>query len=56
MPPVEVDGVWTQQWEVRALTAEELAVRQAPITAREKLKTIVGLTDAEIQSLVKGLR
>lgn len=56
VPPVEVDGVWTQQWEVRALTPEELAIRQAPITAREKLKNVVGLTDAEILSLVKGLR
>lgn len=54
--PIQVDGVWTQQWEVRPLTEEEIATRQAPITAREKLKTIVGLTDAEIGALIRGLR
>lgn len=26
--PVQVDGVWKQVWEVRELTAEELAARQ----------------------------
>lgn len=51
--PVEVKGVWIQNWEVRELTAEELERRNAPKTAREKLKAL-GLTDIEIEALTRG--
>ena len=54
--PSLVDGVYTQVWNVRELTQEELDAIQAPVTARQKLKTVVGLTDAEIESLIRGLR
>lgn len=54
--PDLVDGAYIQAWMVRNLTEEELAIRQAPTTAREKLKTVVGLTDAEIEALIRGLR
>lgn len=54
--PSLVDGVYTQVWNTRSLTQEELDAVQAPITARQKLKTVVGLTDAEIESLIRGLR
>jgi hypothetical protein len=54
--PELIDGVYTQTWAVRELTAEEIAVRQAPFTARQKLKDTVGLTDAEIDALIRGLR
>jgi hypothetical protein len=54
--PDLVDGVYVQAWTVRNLTEEELAIRQAPTTAREKLKMVVGLTDAEIEALTRGLR
>lgn len=31
--PIEVDGVWTQQWTVRAATADEMLARQAVLQA-----------------------
>lgn len=54
--PLVVDGIYTQSWGIRDLTETELESRMAPFTAREKLKTVVGLTDAEIEALVRGLR
>jgi len=54
--PLLGDGTYTQVWGVRELTQEELDTIQAPITARQKLKTVVGLTDAELESLIRGLR
>lgn len=54
--PSLIDGVYHQVWSVRDLTPEELEIQQAPFTARQKLKTVVGLTDAEIEALVRGLR
>lgn len=51
--PIEIDGVWTQQWNVRPLTAEEIERRDAPRTAKEKLVAL-GLTDLEIQALING--
>lgn len=53
--PVEVDGVMTQNWQVRDMTAEEIERRDAPITARQKLIDL-GLTEVEIEALVRGLR
>lgn len=39
-PPAEVDGVWTQQWEVRDKTAEELAaVRNSLHEQRRNART-----------------
>jgi hypothetical protein len=56
LAPEENDGVWTQVWALRDLTAEELERKNAPITARQKLKDVLGLTDAEIEALIRGLR
>jgi hypothetical protein len=53
-PPVEVDGVWRQQWAVVPLTEEEIAWRDAPITAKQKLSAL-GLSEAEISALARGL-
>ena len=52
--PVDVDGVLSQGWTVRDLTAEELARRAAPANAKAKLVEL-GFTDAEISALVSGL-
>jgi hypothetical protein len=52
--PVEVNGVMTQNWQVRDMTAEEMERRDAPKTAREKLIAL-GLTEAEVEALVRGL-
>ena len=54
--PALVDGAYVQVWLTRDLTQSELEFRAAPFTAREKLRTIVGLTDAEIEALVRGLK
>lgn len=53
--PTEIDGVLTQTWVYRDLTAEEIARRDAPITAKAKLIAL-GLTEVEIQALSYGLR
>ena len=55
LAPAVVDGVLKQIWEVRDLTEEEIARVNAPKTARAKLIAL-GLTDAEIDSLVLGIR
>lgn len=52
--PEEVDGVLSQVWETRPMTEEEIARRDAPKTGKAKLKKL-GLTDAEIEALAKGL-
>ena len=52
--PALVDGVMTQQWAIRALTAEELERINAPATAKAKLLAL-GLTEIEIQTLLRGL-
>lgn len=53
--PTEIDGVLTQTWVYRDMTAEEIERRDAPITAKAKLIAL-GLTEAEIQALSYGLR
>ncbi len=53
--PEEVDGVMTQSWVVRDMTQEEIDRRDAPKRAKEKLIEL-GLTEAEVESLVRGLR
>jgi hypothetical protein len=52
--PVDVDGVLSQGWSVRDLTAEELDRRNAPANAKARLVEL-GFTDAEIAALVSGL-
>lgn len=52
--PKKIQGVWTQQWTVRDLTAEELERRNAPATAKAKLIAL-GLTELEIAALTRGL-
>jgi len=52
--PVEVEGVMTQSWTVRKMTANELARRDAPANARAKLIAL-GLTELEVNALVSGL-
>ena len=52
--PVEVDGVMTQNWIVRDMTQKEIDRRDAPKRAKEKLIAL-GLTEAEVQALVRGL-
>jgi hypothetical protein len=49
-------GTYTQTWAIRNLTSEEIEAREAPFTARQKLKDTVGLTDVEIEALIRGLR
>ena len=52
--PIEVNGVMTQKWVVRDMTAEEIERRDAPANAKAKLIAL-GLTEAEIEALVRGL-
>ena len=52
--PVDVDGVLSQGWTVRDLTAEELDRRDAPDNAKAKLIAL-GLTEAEVSALISGL-
>lgn len=52
--PIEVEGVMTQNWQIRDMTAEEIERRDAPETAKAKLMAL-GLSELEIQALVRGL-
>jgi hypothetical protein len=52
--PVLTDGVYVQTFNVRLLTSDEIARRDAPITAKAKLIAL-GLTDVEIQAILMGL-
>jgi len=36
--PVQVDGVWTQQWLVRSLTAQELEAKALELAEIEKIR------------------
>mgnify|MGYP003644875032 CR=1 FL=1 len=51
---VDLDGVLSQGWTVRDLTAAEIERRDAPANAKAKLETL-GFTEAEIQALISGL-
>jgi hypothetical protein len=53
--PELIDGNYKQNWALRAKTEQELLAEQAPQTARQKLKDL-GLTDLEIDALIRGLR
>jgi hypothetical protein len=52
--PIEVEGLMTQNWVLRDMTAEEIERRDAPANAKAKLIAL-GLTEAEIEALVRGL-
>ena len=52
--PIDVDGVLSQGWAVRDLTAEELARRDAPANAKARLVEL-GLTEVEVQALISDL-
>lgn len=54
--PTLVDGVLKQTWVVSDLTTEELERSNAAQTGRQKLKDVAGLTDDEIDALIRGLR
>lgn len=51
---VDVDGVLSQGWTVRDLTAAEIERKDAPANAKARLKTL-GFTEAEIAALIAGL-
>lgn len=54
--PTLVNGILKQVWIVSDLTAEELERSNAAQTGRQKLKDVAGLTDDEIDALIRGLR
>lgn len=51
--PVEENGIWYRSWNVRKMTSEEKARRDAPKTAKQKLLAL-GLTEAEIEVIKMG--
>jgi hypothetical protein len=51
--PEQIDGIWKQSWIVRDLTEEELAIANAPTTAREKLASL-GFSEAEILAIFQN--
>jgi hypothetical protein len=52
--PALVDGVLTRTFVVRKLTTEELELRSAPLTARQRFMDL-GFTDAEISAIARGI-
>lgn len=52
--PVLVDGIYHQSFSVRPLTEEELAKKNAPETARQKLVAL-GFSEDEIRMIKLGL-
>jgi hypothetical protein len=52
--PKQINGVWIRQYTVRDLNAAEKARKDAPKTAKAKLKAL-GLSDVEIEALSQGL-
>lgn len=52
--PQEISGAWVQVWAVRDMTADEIEARNAPITAKQRLKSL-GFSDLEIQAIGRGL-
>lgn len=52
--PTLIDGVLTRVYTVRKLTAEELQVRSAPATARQRFIDL-GFSDAEISAIARGI-
>jgi hypothetical protein len=54
LEPVEIDGVLTQNLVAKDMTAEQLEIKQAPISAKAKLVKL-GFTELEIAALGEGL-
>jgi hypothetical protein len=54
LQPVEIDGVFYQQWATRPMTEEEVERREAPARARQKLIDL-GFTELEIRAISRGL-
>lgn len=52
--PTVIDGVMTQNWVVREMTAEEEERINAPKRAKQKLLDL-GLTEIEIEALLVGM-
>lgn len=52
--PTLIDGILTQTFAVRDMTAEEIERRDAPKNAKAKLLAL-GLTELEVEALVQGL-
>ena len=53
LEPVKVGNKYQQNFVVRKLTEKELAIKNAPITAKQKLLDL-GLTSEEIYALTNG--
>lgn len=51
LPPIEIDGVWTQQWEVTQATTEEIAQR----VERKRQAMIVSPLQAKVELLERTL-
>lgn len=47
-PPLQVSGIWTQQWSVRDATPEEMAARKVVLVA-----TITGQTQERLDSFAR---
>lgn len=52
--PVEINGIWTQVFDVVPMTAEEIERRDAPKTASDKLAAL-GFTEFEIAAIRRGI-
>jgi hypothetical protein len=52
--PEIIDGILTRTFIIRDLTTEELALREAPKTARQKLVDL-GFSEAEIETIRRGI-
>ena len=52
--PVLVDGIYYRNIVARPLTEEELAIKNAPVTAKAKLVEL-GFSDAEIMAIAQGM-
>ena len=53
--PTLINGKLTQTFAIRPMTAEEIERRDAPKTAKAKLVAL-GLTEAEVEALIRGIR
>ena len=55
--PVQIDGVWTQQWSVRDLTAEELKARVPTIvtTRQARLALLQAGLLSQIEAAIAGI-
>jgi hypothetical protein len=62
--PILIDGVWTQQWNVRSYTSEEIAANlqnfrdSSVVTPRQARLALLqnGITDANIQAVIATIQ